>query len=129
MKNWMLVLMLFVGLEVLGQGATRKPKAKETTPSTTQRAVAYAQRDIRNKTISIHLQGGIVSTMTNADLAFGKMYGVGITEFGCVGMDREYSLAYNKEIFKYLDGEFGTVWRQQIRDDMIGFKEYVAETN
>lgn len=128
MKNQMLFLVLFAGLEMLGQGPTPKPKAGQPATSITQSAVAYAQRDIRNKTISIHLQGGIVSTKTNADLAFGKKYGIGITEFGCVGMDREYSLAYNKEIFRYLDREFGAVWRQEIREDMIGFKEYVAET-
>ena len=129
MKKYFFLLLLFSSFGTVAQLSDPNPKVEEIAKVSIQKANADAEKDIKNKTISIFLQGGIVPTKTNSDHDFSKKYSIGITEFGCVGLDRNYSVAYNKVIFKYLDREFGKTWRSEIRKDMIGFTEYITSNN
>lgn len=69
---------------------------------------------------------GSIAPLANSeyDLKFEDKYKVEYYDFGCTPPAMECVLTYNKEIFKLLDQKFGNQWREEIREDVIGLKNY-----
>jgi len=83
-----------------------------------------ARRDIENKNMRILLPGGLIQLTTSAsDSLFEQKYHVLFLSQGCVRLPGEDQYAYNREIFKYLDQQYGRHWRREIRKDAIGLKK------
>ena len=83
-----------------------------------------AQLDIDKGTPFLLLQSGIAPIVYTTDSIFENKFRVYYSEQGCTGPDNELMKAYNIEIFKYLDEQFGKKWRKSIRKDVIGFKKW-----
>lgn len=83
-----------------------------------------ALRDIQNGDIKLLLPGGLVGApaLPN-DSIFEAEYNLTFIHRGCVRSPEENETAYNLEIFNYLDNQYGTDWRKEIRTDVIGFKK------
>lgn len=77
--------------------------------------------------------GGMPDFSSKKDKQFQRKYGVEFFCQGCVHMGpNEDETAYNQVIFAYLDRNYGETWRDELRDDAIGFeapkpKYHVAE--
>lgn len=82
-----------------------------------------ARQDIDKGTPFLLLQSGIAPVVYITDSIFENKFRVYYYEQGCTGPDNEFMKAYNIEIFKYLDEQFGKKWRKSIRKDVIGFKK------
>ena len=126
MKKYILTLLLLSGFGAVSQISQPNRSVEEVKSASMSKAMIKAKKDIKNNSVSLFLQGGIAPITTNSDREFGKKFRVEIVEYGCVGLDRSFSVAYNAEIFKYLDQKFGKLWRNEIRNDIIGFTDYVA---
>lgn len=83
-----------------------------------------ARQDIDKGTPFLLLQSGIAPVVYTTDSIFENKFRVYYYEQGCTGPDNELMKAYNIEIFKYLDEQFGKKWRKSIRKDVIGFKKW-----
>lgn len=83
-----------------------------------------AQQDIDRGTPFLLLQNGISPVVYTTDSIFENKFRVYYYEQGCTGPDNELMKAYNIEIFKYLDEQYGKKWRKSIRKDVIGFKKW-----
>jgi len=83
-----------------------------------------ARQDIDKGTPFLFLQSGIAPDIYTTDSIFENKFRVYYYEQGCTGPDNELMKAYNIEIFKYLDEQFGKKWRKSIRKDVIGFKKW-----
>ena len=85
-----------------------------------------AQKDIKEDNIRILFSGGfggMPSFNNEKDIAFQKKYSVKFFSQGCIKMGSdENQEEYNQTIFNYLDTKFGEHWRNEIRNDAIGFK-------
>ena len=82
-----------------------------------------ALQDIQKGDIKLLLPGGIVgSPELSTDSIFEVKYNVSFISQGCVRFPEENEKEYNLEIFKYLDENYGTDWRKEIRADVIGLK-------
>ena len=89
-----------------------------------QEAENLAKSDLKAKKPFLLIQGGIASIIYPTDKAFTKAYGVDYYDFGCVGAEKKISTAYNNIIFEYLCRTYGRKWKNIIRKDVIGLKEY-----
>lgn len=83
-----------------------------------------AQRDISKNKPRLLLVGGIGPIFYTDQHKFEKKYRVKYLDYGCTPPPYECIEQYNKEIFKHLDNKFGESWRQEVRKDVIGFKEW-----
>jgi hypothetical protein len=72
---------------------------------------------------------GSISPIGNSsqDFDFEKEFKIDYFDFGCTPPCEECILLYNRAIFKHLDQKYGKSWRTEVRPDIIGFKEYIAE--
>jgi hypothetical protein len=72
---------------------------------------------------------GSISPIGNSseDFDFEKEFKINYFDFGCTPPCEECILLYNRAIFKHLDQKYGKSWRAEIRPNVIGFKEYIAE--
>ena len=78
-----------------------------------------AKTDIEKGLIQLFLQGGIISAETKlGDKEFCEKYNLVFKSRTCV----DHPLNYNLEMFNYLDEKYGTSWRNEIRQDVIGLK-------
>ncbi|MGO3719474.1 MAG: hypothetical protein ACTJGD_09090 [Mesonia hippocampi] len=83
-----------------------------------------ARQDIDKGTPFLLLQSGIAPVVYTTDSIFENKFRVYYYEQGCSGSDNELMKAYNIEIFKYLDEQFGKKWRKSIRKDVIGIEKW-----
>lgn len=94
---------------------------------TSEEAYQLSVEDIKRGTPFILLQGGIAPISYPSDEEFENRFGVYYFEQGCVVSDFKLTKAYNSAVFDHLDKNFGKSWRNQIRKDAIGFKEWKKE--
>ena len=87
-------------------------------------AKKLAENDIEKGTPFLLLMSGVAPAIISTDLEFEKRYQVYLYEFGCSGPEDELAIAYNETIFEYMNNKFGETWTKQIRDDVVGFKEW-----
>ena len=87
-------------------------------------AEKVAKLDIENGKPFLLLMGGIAPTITSTDPLFEKKYGIHFYEFGCTGPENEIIIAYNKIIFEHLNKTHKNNWIKEVREDVIGFKEW-----
>jgi hypothetical protein len=83
-----------------------------------------AQQDVDKGTPFLLIQSGIAPVVYSTDSIFENKFQVYFYEKGCTGPDNELMKAYNIEIFKCFDEEYGKKWRKSIRKDVIGFKKW-----
>lgn len=87
-------------------------------------AEKMAELDIENGNPFLLLMGGIAPVIISTDPDFEKEYGIYFYEFGCTGPENEIIIAYNKIIFEHLNLTKEKKWVKEVRDDVIGFKEW-----
>ncbi|MGO3708153.1 MAG: hypothetical protein ACTJGA_09950 [Mesonia hippocampi] len=97
---------------------------KLTFVSELTEAKNLARQDIDKGTPFLLLQSGIAPVVYTTDSIFENKFRVYYYEQGCSGSDNELMKAYNIEIFKYLDEQFGKKWRKSIRKDVIGIEKW-----
>ena len=98
--------------------------SKLTFVTDENKAKKIAELDIKNGNPFLLLMGGIAPTIIATDPQFEKKYGIYFYEFGCSGPDNEIIIAYNKIVFEHLIKTHGKNWINEVRDDVIGFKEW-----
>lgn len=98
--------------------------SKLTFVTDKKEAEKMAELDIENGNPFLLLMGGIAPTIIATDPQFEKKYGIYFYEFGCTGPDNEIIMAYNKIVFEYLNKTHGKNWIREVRNDVIGFKEW-----
>jgi len=82
-----------------------------------------ALKDIQDGKPKLLLVGGIAPIVYTTDKHFEKKYKVYFSDYGCTPGRQECMLAYNKTIFEYLDKTYGTKWRKEVRQDVIGLHD------
>ncbi len=82
-----------------------------------------AKSDIERGEPKLLLIGGIAPVYHEEQEEIEKKYGFKYFDFGCDLQPRQCVLLYNGYIFNYLDGKFGDIWRQDVRQDIIGLSE------
>lgn len=91
---------------------------KNTTPQ------QKLQTDIKKRTVTLYILGGIVSKATPPDKGFQEKYKVKYHDFGCVAPENlDYYKDYNLLVLQYLKKKFGTTWKKDIRKDILGWRE------
>ena len=88
------------------------------------RAQDLAKKDIEKGIPFLLIRSGVAPVVYTTDSVFENRFKVYYYELGCTGPNYELMIAYNIEIFKFLDKEFGKEWRRSIRKDIIGFKKW-----
>ncbi|SHJ27799.1 hypothetical protein SAMN04488096_1352 [Mesonia phycicola] len=89
-----------------------------------EEAEKMAELDIKNGNPFLLLIGGIAPTTIATDPLFEKKYGIYFYEFGCSGPENDIIITYNKIVFEHLNSTKGKTWIKEVRDDVIGFKEW-----
>ena len=85
-------------------------------------AKKMAHSHIKNGTLFLLIQGGIVPVITEQDLAFSNKYGVQFYDFGCLAIDTALMIAYNEVVFEYLYDNYGSKLFKELRPDIKGLK-------
>jgi hypothetical protein len=98
--------------------------SKLTFVTDEKEAEKMAVLDIKNGNPFLLLMGGIAPVIISTDPGFEKKYGIYFYEFGCTGPENEKIIAYNKIIFEHLNSTKGKKWIKEVRDDVIGFKDW-----
>lgn len=94
---------------------------KDTLIITPRFTKETAKRDIKSEYFTLVLPGGIISAPTKeGDPEFCEKYHVKFISQTCTRLPGEKFAEYNTEIFQYLDEKYGTDWRSEIRQDVIG---------
>jgi hypothetical protein len=78
--------------------------------------------DIKKGKAKLLLSGGHAPFYYNGQENFEKKYKIRYYDFGCIGIPRECTKSYNKQVFDYLDNKYGKIWRGEVRSDVVGFK-------
>ncbi|WCO03539.1 FEKKY domain-containing protein [Psychroserpens ponticola] len=89
-----------------------------------QKAKEMAEMDIKNEIPFLLLAGGIAPTIIATDPIFEKEYKIYFYEFGCTSPEKDLIIAYNEVIFEHLIKDYGNKWKKEIRNDVIGFKDW-----
>ena len=98
--------------------------SKLTFATDEKEAEKMAELDIKNGNPFLLLMGGIAPVIIATDPDFEKKYGIYFYEFGCTRPESEIIIAYNRTVFEHLNSTKGKKWLKEIRDDVIGFKEW-----
>ncbi len=85
-------------------------------------AKTAAQKHISIGCPFLLLFGGISPTVYANDSVFEEAYNITFYEFGCVVIEYKIAAKYNKTIFKHLSREFGSVWKKEVRKDVVGLR-------
>lgn len=93
-------------------------------PETCEEINEWIKADFNNKNVYLFLQGGIAPVEYTTDKEFENEYGIYFYDFGCVPLSEKCVIEYNSRVFDYLTKEYGKKWKREIRDDVIGFKEW-----
>ncbi|WP_447637835.1 FEKKY domain-containing protein [Flavobacterium microcysteis] len=117
MKKYIYIIVLLISSLVFGQAQNEIGCTKYLAIS----AKTNFENDLKNNTITIYLQGGIVSVIKNEDLVFQKKYGINYHDSGCVASkDFEYYRMYNHHVFAYLSRKFGEDWKKELNTNAFG---------
>lgn len=84
----------------------------------------WIKADFKNNNVYLFLNGGIAPVEYTSDKDFENKYGIRFYDFGCVPPNEKCVIEYNSRVFDYLTKEYGKKWKREIRDDVIGFKEW-----
>ncbi|HBG69366.1 MAG: hypothetical protein A2W93_16065 [Bacteroidetes bacterium GWF2_43_63] len=81
--------------------------------------------DIENNTMRIILEinGARDYSLSAKDTLFENKYHIEYWFEGCEVLPQQDNVGYNREIFRYLDQQYGKRWRKSIRKDAIGLKK------
>lgn len=80
--------------------------------------------DLKNNSLKIYVQGGIVSALKKEDVEFAKSYNISYYEFGCLApANPQYYQEYNNLVFKQLDQRFGSEWQSKLNRSSIGIQK------
>jgi hypothetical protein len=102
-------------------------KIKFVNPETCEQIDEWIKADFENNNVYLFLQGGIAPVEYTTDKNFENKYGVYFFDFGCVPPSEECVIEYNSQVFDYLTKKYGKKWKREIRDDVIGFKEWKSK--
>ena len=80
--------------------------------------------DSMNGNIFLLLQGGIVPVVNVTDKHFEQKYEVHYFDFGCISPNDDCIKKYNFQVLDYLNSNHPKEWKNEIRKDVIGFKEW-----
>lgn len=83
-----------------------------------------AKLDIQNGIPFLLLMGGVAPTIISTDPQFENTYDIYFFEFGCTGPENKILFAYNQVIFEHLNKKYGKKWKNEVRKDVIGFKDW-----
>ncbi|WP_108171852.1 hypothetical protein [Christiangramia gaetbulicola] len=83
-----------------------------------------AKQDIENGIPFLLLQGGVAPVIIATDPQFEEKYKIYFYEYGCTGPDQNLIEEYNKIIFNYLSDQYGKKWIKEVRDDVVGLKDW-----
>lgn len=125
MKFYLSIVFVFCSFFCFAQeptSAISSSKLLFTDSETSARLLAT--KDIEKGTPYLLLQGGIAPVFIDTDAVFEKKYAIAFYEYGCTGPDYELVKAYNTVIFDYPKKTYGKKWFREVRDDVIGFKEW-----
>ena len=89
-----------------------------------ENAKLIAEKDIKNKTIYLLIQGGIAPVVYSNDSIFEKKYNISYYDYGCVAAKEDCILNYNMKIFDYLNNKYGKNWYKEVRKDIAGLREW-----
>ena len=121
MKNIKLIhfLLIFISTLSFGQQKEDKTCSKHVVMS----AKMNFEDDLKNNSLVIYLKGGIVSSVTNGDKKFEKLYAIRYHDFGCM-MPKEsnYYENYNHHVFSYLKEKYGNDCLNSINKSAFGRK-------
>lgn len=93
-------------------------------PETCEQIDEWIKADFKNKNVYLFLQGGIAPIEYTTDKDFENKYGIYFYDFGCVPPTEKCVIEYNSQVFDYLTKKYGKKWKREIRNDVIGFKEW-----
>ena len=84
-----------------------------------------AKTHIQHGNIYLFISGGFGTnpTVDDSDRLFEKKYLIKFNIQGCITGLADNVGEFNQTIFEYLDKKYGTVWRKEIRTDVIGFNK------
>jgi len=89
-----------------------------------EKAVEFAESDIKNGKPILLLAGGIAPVLILTDVDFEKKFNVSFYDYGCIQPSEICMEKYNWRIFDYLTEKYGRKWQKEIRDDVVGFKKW-----
>ncbi len=133
LKLQFLLFLIFISVISFGQNReltdedfnkSTAVKITFTNPETCEEIAKWFKADFKNNTIFLFLQGGIVPVEYMTDKDFENKYGIYFFDFGCEAPAQKCIIEYNNLVFDYLKKEFGEKWKREIREDVIGFKEW-----
>jgi len=83
-----------------------------------------ALKDIKENKAHLLLYGSIAPVIRPSDKEFKDKFGVAYMIFGDDETVREEcKKSYNQVVFDYLDIKFGKKWREEVRKDIVGYKD------
>ena len=81
--------------------------------------------DLENNKIKLYVLGGIASRATPADEKFSEKYNISYYDFGCLAPpDLNYYSSYNAAVLNYLEKNFESDWKKNIRKDIMGWHKW-----
>lgn len=87
------------------------------------------EEDLKNNSLTIYLQGGIVSVIKKEDLVFQEKYDIRYHDSGCVVVgDFEYYKMYNHHVFAYLSEKFGDGWKKELSISAFGLDKQKTDS-
>lgn len=119
MKKYIYIIVLLISPLAFGQ----KQNEIGCTKYAAMSAKTNFENDLKSNSITIYLQGGIVSVIKKEDLAFQEKYGIRYHDSGCVATrDFDYYKLYNHHVFAYLSGKFGEDWKKELNTSAFGIE-------
>lgn len=92
-------------------------------------SVESAKRVLEEGNAELLLIGGISPTVVIDQREFKRKYGVYYYDFGDLPIFSDEEIAkWNRVIFEWLNEHYGTKWQKDVRQDVIGYKEWVQQS-
>ncbi len=128
MKNILIVLLLCLKVSAYSQTQQFKVVVREKLSADADADQndpnKKFENDLRNESLHIYVQGGIVSVIRPEDKTFEKKHNITYHDFGCViPPNLHVYIQYNKLVFKHLTAKFGADWQKEVNKSAIGFSE------
>lgn len=83
-----------------------------------------ANMDIKTGNVRILLFGGIVPKEFVHQKKIEDKYAFSYDDYGCTPERLECMKLYNFQVFQHLEQTFGSAWRNEVRKDALGLKEF-----
>lgn len=130
MKNLKLILASILMCMSCFSFAQKTKTPDPSIPCSKGQAIAAKrnfENDLKNNTIKLYLQGGIISVINKEDLLFQKDYSIQYKDFGCVApANISFYEAYNYQVFHYLSEKFGNNWKEKLNINAFGLNKSTA---